>query len=246
MVKKETESESKSLYLQIKNDILELYGDKDYFFSLPSERELCEKFDVSRSTIRKAMDLLEADGKIIRMRGKGAFFTGNQADSCHRLHSGIGFYNDELDQGKITKSKVLLQNVEHASSQIAEKLGIAQDDDVFHLLRLRFIDDQPVTLTESYIPLYISPDLIKIDFTDKSLYNTFREHGINPDVEYQAIEVRPANAYQAMHLQIDPGDPLMILFALAHDSDNRIIEYVTTKVPAYKTRFEFNRDAHTR
>lgn len=246
MVKKEVLGEGKSLYIQIKNNILDLYGNADYFFSLPSERELCEKFDVSRSTIRKAMDLLEADGKIIRMRGKGAFFTGNQADNCHKLHSGIGFYNDELNQGKITKSKVLLQNVEHASAQIADKLKITLDDDVFHLLRLRFIDDQAVSLTESYIPLFISIDLIKIDFTDKSLYNIFKENGLELSVEYQAIEVRPANAYQAMHLEIDAGDPLMILFALAHDSDDRIVEYSTTKVSAYKTRFEFNKNMPSR
>lgn len=242
MEKNKKDKPGKSLYNQLRDHILQTYGSSSYLTSLPSERELCEQYHVSRSTVRKGMDLLEADGKIVRMRGKGAFFIGNQPDTFHRFHSGIGFYSDELSQGKITKSKVLLQNIEHASEEIAEKLKIEKGDDIFHLLRLRFIDNEVVSLTESYIPLYLCPDLIKIDLTDKSLYRIFGEHGIKPHVEYQLLEVRPANAYQAMHLEIKTGDPLLILFALSHDSDGRMIEYVTTTTVAYKSRFEFNRE----
>jgi GntR family transcriptional regulator len=241
MKKGQLNKENKTLYNQLKDSILKKYENLSYFSSLPSERELCKEFGISRSTVRKGMDMLEAEGKIVRMQGKGAFYIGDKSNNFHKIHNGIGFYNDELKQGKIIKSKVLLQNVENASKEIAEKLGISPNDAIFHLFRLRFIDNKALSLTESFIPMYICPELTKFDFTAKSLYNSFREYGIEPNPEYQALEVRPATTIQAMHLEIKPGDPLLIAFTLTYDNDGRIIEYVTTIVAAYKTRFEFNK-----
>lgn len=242
MGRKSQSKTSKSLYYDLREQILQTYGKSPYFTSLPSERELCEKYSVSRTTVRKGLDLLEEEGKIVRMRGKGAFFIGNQPDTFNRFHSGIGFYNDKLSQGKFTKSKVLLQAVEHASEEIAEKLKISPGDDVFHLLRLRFIDNQAAAIAESYIPMSICTDLIKIDLTDKSLYRILMDHGIEPHVEYQLLEVRSANVYESMYLEIKAGDPLLVLFALSHDDDGRMVEFVVTKAAAYKSRFEFNRE----
>lgn len=236
-----TSSDGRTMYYKLRDDIIEKYGNLVYFSSLPSEREFCEIFGVSRSTVRKAMDLLEAEGKITRMKGKGAFFIGNKTNMDYRIHSGIGFYNDAFNQGKITKSKVLLQNVEHSAADIAQELEIKEGDDVFHLLRLRFVNDKVYSLTESYIPMYVYPEIIKVDFTDKSLFETFREQNIEPYASYRALEVKPASPYEAMHLEIKAGDPLFITFALTYDNDNRVIEYVTTKVMAYKTRFELNK-----
>ena len=68
------ERKEKPLYIKVSEDILEKYRYLEYYSPLPGERELCEIFHTSRPTIRKAIDVLEKDGKIIRLQGKGTFF----------------------------------------------------------------------------------------------------------------------------------------------------------------------------
>lgn len=232
------ERKEKPLYIKVSEDILEKYRYLEYYSPLPGERELCEIFHTSRPTIRKAIDVLEKDGKIIRLQGKGTFFVGNSSHIAHETNSVIGFYNDVCLQGKDARSKVLLQNVEPATEFIAEKLGIAEGDMVFHLERLRYIDGELYSLTNSFHPTEFCPDLRKIDFTEISLYNTFEEHGIHIAKMCQMLSVKAANAYEAMQLEIEEGEPISVRSCITYDTKERIIEYVEIKTQAYKTMFE--------
>ncbi|MEE1312538.1 MAG: GntR family transcriptional regulator [Lachnospiraceae bacterium] len=228
----------KPLYLRLSEAILEKYRHLDYYSPLPGERELGEIFHTSRPTIRKAIDVLEKEGKIIRLQGKGTFYLGDESHVDHQMNSIIGFYNDVKLQGKITRSKILLQNVEPASKAIAEKLEIKEGDLVFHLERLRYIDGELYCLTNSYHPMEYCPDLRKVDFTERSLYNTLEEYGIYLAKMRQTLEVKAANAYEALQLEIREGDSISVWSSITYDTDDRIVEYVQVKTQAYKTKYE--------
>ena len=228
----------KPLYIKLSEAILEKYRHLDYYSPLPGERELCEMFHTSRPTIRKAINVLEKEGKIIRLQGKGTFYVGDESHVDHQMNSIIGFYNDLKLQGKITNSKVLLQNVEPASKNIAEKLEIQEGDLVFHLERLRYIDGELYSLTNSFHPMEYCPDLRKVDFTERSLYNTLEEYGIHLSKMRQTLEVKAANAYEALQLEINEGDSISVWSSITYDTDNRIVEYVQVKTQAYKTKYE--------
>lgn len=232
------ERKGKPLYIKLSEEILEKYRHLEYYSPLPGERELCEIFHTSRPTIRKAIDVLENERKIIRLQGKGTFFVGNGSHVAHEMNSIIGFYNDVKLQGKDPKSKVLFQNVEPASGFIAEKLGLKEGDMVFHLERLRYIDEELYSLTNSYHPIEFFPDLRKIDFTETSLYNTFAEYGIHIAKMLQVLEVKAANEYEAMQLEMKEGEPISIRSCITYDTEERIIEYVEIRTQAYKTKFE--------
>lgn len=230
----------KPLYIKVKEDILHYCSNLNYYSPLPGERELCELFGASRPTVRKALNLLENDGKILTISGKGNFFIGNKVHTDHQLNSPMGFYKDVRLQGKITKSKVLSQNIEKASKEIAECFGIEEGERVFHLERLRYIDDKLYSLTNSYLPMEIGIHLLKVDFTTSSLYDVLSQNGIIVYKGHQVLEVKPAHFYDALHLEMQEGDPISIISSTTSQENGSIVEFVTIKTKAYTTKYEMD------
>ncbi len=230
--------EKKPLYIQIADAIVETYQDLTYYEPLPGERELCEIFHASRPTIRKAMDVIEKEGKISRIPGKGTFYTGNKAHIDHQLNSIVGLFNDSKQQGRTVTSKILIQNIETPTKEVAKNLELSDDELVFHLERLRYIDGKLYSLNNSFHPLSICPDLRNVDFTNTSLYSTFENMGIHLNEMHQVLEVKPADAYQAMQLEISQGEPVMIRSCITYDTEGRIIEYLKEVTQAYTSKFE--------
>jgi GntR family transcriptional regulator len=232
------ERKEKPLYLKLSEEILEKYEHLSYYSPLPGERELCEIFHTSRPTIRKAVDVLEREGKIVRLQGKGTFFVGKDSHMDHQMNTVIGFYNDMKLQGKVTTTKVLLQKIEPASQKIAEKLSVEEGEMVFHLERLRYVDGALYSLTNSFHPVKELPDFHKLDFAKRSIYNTFHEYGIEIDQILQTLEVKPANAYKALQLEMEEGEPVFVRSSVTYDTTGRIVEYAEVNTQAYRTKYE--------
>lgn len=226
------------LYMKLKDDILSSLSDAAYYSPLPGERELSETFGVSRPTVRKSLQMLEKEGQVERLPGKGSFYLGNKIHVDSHKTSGIAFYAEVVSQGKYTRSHILQQNAEYASPHVAARLNIDEREMVFHLERLRYIGDELYSLANAYIPLTICPELIKICFTDLSLHDTLRSYGIFPTWMDKVLEIKPCNEYEAMHLELNLGDPVSVMQTFTHDADDRLIEYAITKSLAYKTRYE--------
>lgn len=126
---------------------------------LPNEISLCKDFDCSRMTIKKALDMLVLDGMIYRKKGKGSFVIPNNFSS-----SKINIQEDHilglssLTDKKIT-SKILHFQLIFADETIAKKLQIKEQDPVYDIFRLRFIDDKPCVLERTYMNPILIPRL---------------------------------------------------------------------------------------
>ena len=234
------------LYGQIKHRLLEDYSTLPYYSAFPSEREICERYGVSRPTVRTALRQLEEEGIIVKLPRKGTFYVGNQPHVDHQLASATGFFNDVRLQGRTTTSKILFQNVEQASAKVAQMLGIQPGDQVYRLERLRYLDGRIYSLSDSYLPIQYLPLLVKVDFTTHSLYDTLSGQGVVPYMGRQQLTFRPAGAYEAMHLEIEEGMPLSVMGSRMYTEDGRLIEYAEVKTPAYQTSYEMvvYRDQH--
>ncbi|MBP3851877.1 MAG: GntR family transcriptional regulator [Erysipelotrichaceae bacterium] len=239
---KKKKDSGKFLYDDVKQAILKDYADSPYYTAMPSERELCETYHVSRPTIRKALEMLNEEGIISTLRGKGTFYIGPKKFTSERLtigHSGISFYDQVVSQGGNPYSKVLVQDVRLADKRIAANLNIDVDEEVFVLKRVRYIDDELYQINTSRIPYKLCPQLTDVDFSGYvSLHETLRSFGIYPYYAKKMVEVSRADKREAMHLNLKEGDPILVSQIQTFDKDNRILEYATTKSTVYNTRFE--------
>lgn len=227
------------LYQQLKEIMLDEWKELSPLTPIPSERELCDKYDVSRPTVRRALEELQQDGEIYRLPGKGTFVAEKEKKYIdHAMQWFIGFYEDASMQHKKPNSRVLQQTVGIASADVANKLNIPEGTEIFILERLRFLDKEPMCLVTSYLPLTICPDLIKANFSDQSLYEFLNQYDISIYKAKRSIEVIHASTNEATYLEIEKDSPVTLFQSLGFTEDGIPFEYVRSRYPAYKARFE--------
>lgn len=209
---------------------------KSYYSPLPGERELCEIYHVSRPTVRKALEMLEKEGCIVRLPGKGAFYIGSKqtAENSKSHTKNIAFYNRVNLRGDYTYSKVLTQKVVQADADIATALEIQEGEKVFRLERLRYINGELWSLADSYSIFSICPELMKYDYSERSLHNTMASYGHIPYRAKRHITVRYADEYEIFNLELKPGDMVSVFETYTYDQNGELLEYSISRFNALK------------
>ena len=162
------------IYSSIKDGLKEkiLSGEYKVGQMLPSERELCEKYQASRMTVRRAIDELQYEGLLYKIQGKGTFVSNVQVEQP--LSVLTSFSEDMVRMGYKPASKILAVKNLRADAKIAEKLRISEGDHVLLLSRLRIADNQNISIENAYLNARIV-DGIEMDGSDNfSLYNYLR------------------------------------------------------------------------
>jgi len=205
---------------------------------IPSEAELCETYGVSRTVVRQALRELEAESAIVRRKGKGTFVAKPKI-SEGLIQKLTGFYQDMTERGLIPGTKVLFQEIVPANTKIAGYLDVPVGTDIVEIKRVRYIHDEPIQLVTTFIPLYLSPKLVNVDLTDRSLYEYLEtENGIRIARGIRHIEAVLANEEEAQLLEIDEGDPLILLDSVSYTETGQAIEYYHAVHRGDRSRFE--------
>jgi GntR family transcriptional regulator len=205
---------------------------------IPGEQDLCELYKVSRTVVRQALRELELEGVIHRRKGKGTFI------SLPKISEGLvqkltGFYQDMVERGRKPVTKVLHQNVGPANEKVARFLNINPGDDVIDILRLRFVNEEPILLVTTYIPYKLCPALATVDLTNRSLYEFLEtEAGIFIAKGRRYIEAVLANEAEAGLLGIERGAPLIKLDSISYSENGQPIEYYQALHRGDRSRFE--------
>ena len=231
--------ESAFLHSIVQEMLQEKMSALPYMSPIPSERELCDEYKVSRPTVRKALQEMEQAGLLVRIHGRGSFYIGNKLsiDYSGEGSKGLGLTQAVTSTGKIIRSHVLQQVVELPESKVAAKLKISEKELVFHLQRLRYVNDEFCFLANDYIPLAICPNLIDTDFSQASLLKTLQENNVIPYREEKIIEFMHSTPTTAAYLKLKKGDPISVTRIVTYDKSGRIIQYATSKTDAYKSKF---------
>ena len=232
-------SRKRPLHERVRDEMERRFADLAYFSPIPGERELCQQLGVSRPTVRKALDLLAAENKIVRMQGRGSFYTGEKVpvDYSEAETRGFGLARMFSAEGRVTRSTVLQQVAQPARGSLAAMLGVAEETLVFHLKRLRYVDERIYAVTDDYIPLALCPELVRIDFTSCGLLRTLETHGVCPYAEDKTIEVIPAAPEIALYLEVAEQAPIFVTRILTTDRAGRVIQYATSQADAFRSRF---------
>jgi len=203
---------------------------------LPSERELMAIYNVSRNTVRQAIDALEREGLVERDQGRGTFVVEPKLQlGVTRLTS---FTEDMLERRLKPSSRLIQCRIELPLGLIAEQLQLLPNEEALLIQRLRYADDEPMALNISYFSLALCPGLKGENLENQSIYRLLEEkYGIKLAQAEQSIRAKSANSQEASLLNIKPGAPLLVVEGTVLTEDGQPIEHLQT---IYRSdRYEF-------
>src|SRR5256884_1224826 len=173
---------------------------------IPSERELSEKYGISRMTARQAITELVNEGLFYREQGKGTFVS--QRKITQQLIHLTGFTEDIRARGQKPGTKVLSAEMFPADETAAEKLSIDPGTLIFRLQRLRLADDEPLAIELSQISFKGCERLLEEDLEQHSLYRLLEtKYGISLIEADQELEAGLASNEEAQLLRISLTRP---------------------------------------
>lgn len=192
---------------------------------LPSEPELCRLFEVSRTVIRQALRGLEAEGLIVRRKGKGTFVA--QPKIGESLFQELtGFFQDMARRGHRPFSRVLRQQVIPAGPKVAAYLEVEPQTPVVRIDRLRYVKEEPIVFVTSYLPHALCPSIVEADLTERSLYELLEaEYGIVIARGRRILEAVIASEHEAQLLDTVVGSALISLDSVSYLEDGTPVEY---------------------
>ncbi len=188
---------------------------------LPGERELCRIFDVSRVTVRRALEELRLQSLIEPVGTRGWFVTSRFLGEPSML---VSFSDMAATRALPSASRLVSATVRRPDLEEATALAVPAGERILDLRRLRLLSGVPVAIERSRLAVWLAPVLAHTDFAAESLYATLRRCGVVPtraDYELQAVA---ADAAQAALLETDAGAPLQAIVATTFDQQGRAIE----------------------
>ena len=216
--------EKYSLYQHLADSLRDKIYEGKYAFGdkLPSERSLAEKFGISHLTVRKALAILEEEGMLLRVQGKGTFVRA-QKYSIDMQHLD-GFSSMFGQQGITITNKVLYSGVREAGFKYSRIFGIPREEPVFELIRLRQNGEDPVALEYNILPTKRVPHVGEYDYSLYSLWDVYRQAGIQLVEENQKLEIVKVYNPQADLLNVEEGADVLMLSSTALDLSGKVIE----------------------
>ena len=144
---------------------------------LPSEAELCDKFEISRNTVRQAIGSLEEAGFVVRKRGKGTFVAD---PSTRRKGVQYSFTTEISSMGKHPSSTLVSFDIIDPAPKIKRLMALEDGVKVYCFTRVRNVDNEPLILETSYYPQHIYPNLTREMLETHSFYSLLYHVGVVP------------------------------------------------------------------
>jgi len=202
---------------------------------LPSESEICARYDVSRSVTRQTLQNLAHAGLIRTVRGRGSFVAEKKL-SERFVQRATGFYDDVTRMGLDIKTRVLRQEIAEVPLEVRDFLGVSH---AIRIDRVRSVAGRVLAYVVTYLPHERCPGLETHDLNDRSLYAHLRERfGLHVHSGSRTVEAVPAEGEAARHLEVATGTPLLLLRSAGFTADGQPLEWFEAWHRADRTRFE--------
>ena len=207
---------------------------------IPSEDELCKKYDVSKITVRQAINILVSDGYLVKIQGKGTFVTS--VLPVIGLAMRTRFTEEMFGKEVKAEKEILSREIKDPPPDV--RVYLRTDDRIYRILCRRTFNREPAYLDESFIPCRMLPDIEREDFAHAPLYSLLQEKGIKKIFKViQTVEIVSASGDFARHLDVAEGVPLLAVHRLLLSSDDTPVAYTRLlgRSDRYKFQAEFER-----
>ncbi len=199
--------------------------------ALPAESLLSSEHKVALGTMRRALELLVAEGLVERLHGRGTFVRQGISGA-----SMLRFFRFDTGSNEVPHSRIVSRQRMAAPAGVARRLGLATGESVMRLLRVRLLAERPCLLEEIWLPLDLFGSLAEGNTADWDdlLYPMFaRRCGVHVHRAVDEIGFGVLTAAQAGHLDLAAGHPCVLVQRAAHDLSGRCVEWRTTRGDAH-------------
>lgn len=230
---------SMPLYYQIVSDIKQqikdgvlLPGDK-----LPAENTLSQTYQVSRVTVRKALDDLCALGLTERRPNRGHFVARIKDD---RKNGKRSLHDTLLSSGRVPTSRILSMTTEPASPSQSRHFGIPQGEPVILIHRVRYADGVPFALEHIYLPGDLFEGINPWALENSSMIRIMEEE-FHIEIAYstQTLNPKVPTAQQAELLELKSRKPLLAISSDIVNKDGRVVKHTETLFVADVVEYTF-------
>ncbi|MEU1197298.1 GntR family transcriptional regulator [Streptomyces sp. NPDC005813] len=192
---------------------------------LPTERDLAEKYEVARETVRQALRELLLEGKL-RRQGRGTVVAGPKLEQPLSLAS----YTEGVRRQGRTPGRTLISLDRFPCSEaLAAEAGLTRGEPVWHMERVLLADDERVGLESTYVAVARAPRLDEDFAPDSSFYAYLRDRlGIAFGDADERIETVLATPREALLIGTPPALPMLLIHRVSRDTDGLPLERVRT------------------
>lgn len=193
-------------------------------FRLPSENDLAEGHGVTRATVRHALDILEHEGWIYRDKGRGSFAAVRRVEQ--EATQLVSTSEDVQRRGWSLATRVITIDQMAAPPHVTNALELPPDSVVYALCRLRIVNDEPVSLQISYLPVALCPRLEDNDLS-LSLFRVLEtRYGLRLWTARGVLRARSATTREAEYLAVDQHTPVLDVERTTYAASGVPVEYL--------------------
>jgi GntR family transcriptional regulator len=191
---------------------------------LPTEEQLIQRFAVSRTTVRKAIQNLSDRGLIEIRRGTGTFVT--QPRITQDLTELTGFVEDMDALGHAATARLIDRTVVAADADVAQHLALAVGSRVMRIRRVRLANGVGMSLDETYLPLEVGEKIVTHDLEAEPIFALLEQRYNIPLVEAEyKLEAVSADADVAAALGVDTGSAIFLIERTSYSVGDRPVDY---------------------
>lgn len=193
---------------------------------IPSENQLCEEFNVTRMTVRSALNNLVKDGYISRQRGVGSIVIGSR---IYDNISAISGFTKEMNKKGYEVSNILMNlSIIQSDEEISKKLNLLEGENVWEVKRVRLADNERVSYMITYMPVKLFPNLNEA-YCEQSLYNFVEEVcGYKIAVSEREVQSIISDEEVINSLKLSKPEPVLYISQVCRLQNGEIFEYSHT------------------
>lgn len=230
------------LYIQLTRIFLDEIKSGNWMLNqqIPSEDELCRKYNISKITVRQAINNLVSDGYLMKIQGKGTFVSS--VIPVVGLAMKTRFTEDMFGKEVETEKELISKGEVEPGPDV--RAYLKTDDTIYHFLCRRKINSSPAYLEAYYIPYHMIDEIESLNIETASLYMLLQERAAKKIFKLiQTIEVSTASAESSKQLELEEGVAVLAVHRLLLSSDNTPVGYtrLTGRSDRYKFQTEFER-----
>ena len=234
------------LYTQLKNLIIDKIEKGEYAedSKIPSEQELCDKYDISRPTVRQAISELTNNGYLHKEKGRGTFVSKSKSSIDIKNYS--GFTDSILDSQEPSNRNIIdIKLTTPSEDNKLTEIFKVPSNSVSHteFARIKYIsthEKEVFSLNVSYLPISLFPNIVEDINAKKPSYDILKgKYPLLPAKTKSTLEVIYTEQSDAQYIQVQSGYPLIKIDTVLLSKSGQVVEYIVSKYRADKCRLIF-------